>query len=260
MNKSNSITWFEWFTKSKQREFEEKTKKLWGLTLRNGIAATLFKKWLREELCAEIKDHDVDNKQIEQIENLWARQKNIAIEKFREYRKEILKKCNMSEDNFKLYCINELKAIKWAEVKWEKAVEQIYLETKEAYDEVKLRMITIPEIEKGLTLEVYQQLKEEEKDFTEITQQSSYIRYQSDPEGTWYKKTSLRKELFQKVNRMKEGELSAPFKIKDRYTIIELQKSRGTELTTYIRKKILNEQLTSFIDYGVEQLLDHASM
>ena len=57
---------------------------------------------------------------------------------------------------------------------------------------------------------------------------------------------------------MKEGELSAPFKIKDRHTIIHLIESRGTELTSDIRKKIVNEQMSSFIDYGVEQLLDHA--
>ena len=45
----------------------------------------------------------------------------------------------MSEENFKLYCINELKAIEWAEKNGKSSIEQIYLETKDQYDEVKLK-------------------------------------------------------------------------------------------------------------------------
>ena len=54
MNKSHSIVWFEWFTKQKEQVFEFDTKNIWGLALRNGIAPTIFKKWLREEICKEI--------------------------------------------------------------------------------------------------------------------------------------------------------------------------------------------------------------
>ena len=105
-----------------------------------------------------------------------------------------------------------MKAIKWAEEKWSSSVEKIYLETKDKYDEVKLQMITIPLSEKGLTLEIYQQLKEEEVGFSEVGKINSMIKYQSEPEGSWYKKKSLRKEILQIVSSMNEGNLSAPYK------------------------------------------------
>ena len=260
MNKANSIIWFEWFNKEKESVFEQETKTIWGLALRNGIAPTIFKKWLREEICKDIESDIFDEEDIRLIEEIWANQKKISTEKFAENRVEILDKCKMSEKNFQIYTENELKAIRWAENNWSNATEQIYLETKDQYDEVKLKMITLPVIEKGLTLEIYQQLKENEVDFVEAYKQHSSIKLQSEPDGTWYKKSSLRKELFQALIRLKQGEISAPFKISDKYTIIKLCEIRGNELTIDIRKRIITEQMNSFIDYGVEQLLDHACM
>lgn len=260
MNKSHSIVWFEWFTDQRQQLFEKDTKKIWGLALRNGIAPTIFRKWLREEICKDITDQSFDIEEIRLIEQRWANQKKITTEKFSEKRELILEKCRISEENFNQYCVNELKAIKWAEEKWSSSVEQIYLETKDNYDEIKLQMITIPLSEKGLTLEVYQQLKEQEINFIEVGKISSMITYQSQPEGTWYKKTNLNKEICQKVNQMKHKGLSAPFRVSNSYTIARLCESRGSELTADIRKQIINEQMNSFIDYGVEKLLDHSCM
>lgn len=260
MKKSNSIIWFEWFTKEKEEIFEQAIKNILPLSLRNGIAPTIFRKWLREEICKEVKTKNFSEKDLKSIENQWVQQKNISLEKFSKHRAVILKKCRMSEENLEAYCINELKAIKWSEMQWISAVEQIYLETKEDYDEVKLQMITLPALEKGLTLEIHQQLKESEISFEDVGKISSMIKYQSDPFGTWYKKTNLRKEILQALTKLKSGGLSAPFKISDNYTIIKLCQSRGTELTDQIKKRIISNQMASFIDYGVERLLDHISM
>lgn len=260
MNKSHSIIWFEWFTEQRQQLFEQDTKKIWGLALRNSIAPTIFRKWLREEISNGITDQPFDIKEIQLIENRWANQKKITTEKFSKNRELILDRCRMSTENFDQYCLNELKAIKWAEEKWSGSVEQIYLETKDNYDEVKLQMITIPLSEKGLTLEIYQQLKEEEIHFLEVGELSSMITYQSQPEGTWYKKTNLKKEICHKISKMKEKSLSVPFRVSNNYTIAKLCESRGSELTGDIRKQIINEQMSGFIDYGVEKLLDYSCM
>ena len=181
MNKSNSIIWFEWFSKQKEQVFELDTKNIWGLALRNGIAPTIFRKWLREEICKEVRDHFFDMEVIKSIENQWAIQKNITEEKFASKRPLILEKCRMSEENFAKYCINELKAIEWAKEMWSSSIEQIYLETKDKYDEVKLQLITIPVIEK-LT-QIYQQLKEREIEFSEVGKNNSIIKYQSNQMG-----------------------------------------------------------------------------
>ena len=259
MNKSNAIIWFEWFNYESQKVFEHDTKNLWGLGLRNGIAPTIFRKWLREEICKSARDNGFAEEEIQLIENQWANQKNISSEKFAKNRSLILEKLRVSEDNFKLYCVNELKAIRWAEEKWTHAAEQIYLETKDKYDEVKLQITTIPSMEKGLTLEIYQQLKEGEVGYSDTLKLSSAIRCQSEPEGSWYKKTELTREISGRLGKLRCGDLSAPFKVKNEYVIIKLLETRGTELTEIIRKKIIVDQLNSFIDYGVEKLLDYAT-
>ena len=215
MNKSNAIIWFEWFNEKKENVFEKDTKSLWGLALRNGIAPTIFRKWLREEICKSINDEDFDESKIQLIENQWANQKNISSEKFAKNRTLVLEKLRVSEDNFKLYCINELKSIRWAEETWTSDVEKIYLETKDRYDEVRLQISSLPVKEKGLTLELYQQLKEGEVVYSETVKLSSAIKCQSDPEGSWYKKTGLAREIRQTVGRLRCGGLSAPFKVRN---------------------------------------------
>ena len=257
MKKSNSIIWFEWFSNDKKGAFERETRSIWSLSLRNGIAPTVFKKWLREEICKEVEDDEIDKAEIQSREALWVKQKQISAEKFAANRSLILEKCRMTEENLAIYCMNEAKAIKWAQKIWSKSIEQIYLETKDRYDEVKLQMITLPVIEKGLTLEVYQQLKEGEIDISCVGEISSAVKYQSEPLGTWYQRINLRKEIFQTINRLKSGELSAPFKVSNNYTIINFCETRGTELSELIKGRIISEQMAGFIDYGVEQLLDH---
>ena len=109
-------------------------------------------------------------------------------------------------------------------------------------------------------MEIYQQLKEKEIDFSEVGENNSIINYQSEPDGTWYKKTSLRKEILKMLSNMKPGNLSAPYRISNSYTITKLCEARGSKLSEDIRDRIIIEQLNSFIDYGVEKLLDHSCM
>ena len=90
---------------------------------------------VREEICKEVTDHSFEIEEIRSIENQWAAQKNITVEKFLSKRPLILEKCRISEENFAKYCINELKAVKWAKKMWSSNIEQIYLETKDKYDE-----------------------------------------------------------------------------------------------------------------------------
>ena len=216
--------------------------------MRNGIAATIFRKWLREEICKSVTEENFDKKQIQIIEEQWASQKKIDTEKFAKKRSLILERVHISEENFRLYCINELKSIKWAEERWKLAVEQIYLETKDKYDEVKLQIASIPLIEKGLTLEIYQQLKEGEASFSEVEKYNFAIKCKTDPEGTWIKRTNLPREVSQVLGRLKCGELSTPFKLKDDYIIVRFMEVRGTKLTDDIRKKIIGYQINSIKD------------
>ena len=258
MNKSNSIIWYEWFNKERKARFEESTKSVWDLASRNSIGSTIFRKWLREEICSDIKDTAVNHDEIRLIEDRWLSNKKISTKKFETHRKQVLESCNISERNLKIYCINELKAEVWAKELWNTAVEQIYLENKEDFDEIRLGIIKIPASEKGIALEIYQQLIEKEVKFSEIASKNPTATIKTNKTGTWYKRTGLKKEWSQVINSVKEGEASLPIKIGEEYIILKLIEKLGNKLTTEIRDKIITSQMDKFLDFGVEQLLDHA--
>lgn len=255
MNRSFSITWFEWFDDSRKDLFKKDTKELWNLALRNSIGPTIFKKWLRETICSCIPNEEINTEELVIYEKQWALQKGITFEKFRSNKLDILYKFKISEENFRLYCLNEAKAAHWANTKWSESVDQIYLETKDDYDQVKLKIVTLPGEEKGLVLEAYQRLKEDETKFENLAELSQLIRYQSNPSGSWYKRNNLRKEIYQTVKKLSTGKISKPFKIDDKYTILEFCDMRGVELDTDIKNKIVISQMNKFIDYGVGQLM-----
>ena len=57
---------------------------------------------------------------------------------------------------------------------------------------------------------------------------------------------------------MKLKTVCRPFKVEQRYLIIELLNRKGTTLNTEIREELEIMQFNEFLDYGVSQLLDLA--
>ena len=98
--------------------------------------------------------------------------------------RRVLSQYKMSETNFYTYCDNELKAIQWAKDKWG-FHPQLYLEHKDKFDQIKLKILTVNEKSKGVILEAYQQLKRK-KCFSKIDNSLPGIRYSGDKEGSWY--------------------------------------------------------------------------
>ena len=130
MNNTPTVLWYEWFDKEREADFRRATENIWELLLRNGIATTVFKKWLREQVCSEInlnKENDSDRLN---IISKWANERNIPVEQFEREKKEILNGYKITESNFDIYCDNELKAFQWAKDKWEGSTPQLYQNTK----------------------------------------------------------------------------------------------------------------------------------
>ena len=50
MNNAPAVLWHEWFNEAREKDFRNSTETIWKLLLRNGIASTVFKKWLRENI------------------------------------------------------------------------------------------------------------------------------------------------------------------------------------------------------------------
>ena len=162
--------------------------------MRNGIATTVFKKWLREQVCSEINLNKVEGADRLNIISKWVSERNIPIEQFEKDRKEILDGYKIRESNFDIYCDNELKAIQWAKDKWEGSTPQLYLEYKDRFDMIKLKILSVEETKKGIILEIYQQLKEKEAEFSEIAKAFPEIKYSADKQhGSWYRVSEMRK-------------------------------------------------------------------
>ena len=259
MNNTPAVLWHEWFNKEREADFRKATENIWELLLRNGIATTVFKKWLREQVCSETTLEETKNTDRIDIINKWVSERNISKDDFEKDKNEILSQYKIREKSFDIYCDNELKAIQWAKDKWEGSTPQLYLEYKDRFDMIKLKILSVEEKEKGIILEVYQQLKEKEVDFSEIAGSFPVIKYSSDKqEGSWYKMSEMKKEISYRAERLKMNTVCRPFKLDNRYIIIELIDRKGTKLNDEIKEELEIMQFNKFLNYGVAQLLDLA--
>ena len=121
-----TVLWHEWFNDKRKNDFTRDTQSIWDLLLRNGIATTVFKKWLREQVCNEAEVDEITEKKKNEIINKWLTVRRIDENKFIKDRDEILKNYKITGNNFDIYCENELKAIQWAKDKWNESTPQLF--------------------------------------------------------------------------------------------------------------------------------------
>ena len=139
-----------------------------------------------------------------------------------------------------------------------KHLHHTVLEHKDKFDQIKLKILSVNEKSKGIILEAYQQLKEKEVSFSKIDDSLPGIRFSSDKNGSWYKVSDIKKEIRYRAERLKFGSICKPFKIDDRYIIIELVDRKGTKLDAEIKTQLEVMQFNKFLEHGVSQLLDIA--
>ena len=226
------------------------TNGIWGLLRRNGISGLFCKKWLREELSKSAMQQDIEESEIDKVEKKWLREKKIGEEKFLKDRRTTLIEHNLTEDDFSLYCRNEILSRKWAFEVWEGSIPQIFLEKKDEYDKVKLEMLSVPTKNKGLILEIYQRLAEKESNFNEIGDYFKQAKYITEKDGTWFKKSDLRKEIRFTVENLKIMNYSKPIKLEERFVLIGLTDTINSKLDESIEASIIDKELEKFIRYG----------
>ena len=141
MNNTPAILWHEWFDEDKENEFRRETQQRWGLLLRNGIATTVFKKWLREKIVID-QELEINESKRKEIVSKWLKAREIQEHEFDKDKIEILERYKLTPDQFDRYCENELKATEWARKKWETSTPQLYLEYKDRFDMIKIRIIS----------------------------------------------------------------------------------------------------------------------
>lgn len=253
---SIGIIWFEWFNLDKQSAFEKEFKQLWPLLIRNSISKTVYRKWLREEITKENNEVEINEIDIDRITNSWLEERKISLDTYKNNKQEVLKSQSINEEILIEYCINELKAYKWAQNEWERMAPQIFLEHKDNYDKVKIKILYLPDSKKGKALEAYQMLQEEEISFENIQEYFDEIKYSTKPEGSWIRRKDLKPEIRHSLNRIKKNEISKPIKITNKYVISQWIQEEGEVLNDEIRSEIVQREMNSFLDYGVNQLVE----
>ena len=257
MNNTPAILWHEWFDEKREREFRLETEQIWELLLRNGIATTVFKKWLREKIVIG-EDLEIDNEKRNEVIAKWLREREIPKHQFEKDRIEILEKYRLTPENFDRYCENELKAAEWARKRWETSTPQLYLEYKDRFDMIKIRIISVDKQKKGIILEAYQALKEKEIEFAKLDKELPGLKYSTNIEGNWFRIRDMKKEISYRAERMKKNTVCKPFELDEKYIIIELLDQKGSKLEDEIKEQLEIMQLGKFLDYGVNRLLELA--
>ena len=253
-----SITWIEWFDQSKELCFKKHFSNQWEFFLRNGISKVVYTKWIRDNIANEMRNVAVDADRIKELELKWLNEKEISVEEYNKDKANILKEKDMSIKLLKDYCINELRAMQWAEREWGRMVPQLYLEEKEKFDLLKVKILYVKEAQKGLALEIYQMLTEKEEKFERVINHHKEVKYSTHEQGSWMKKIDLKPQIRYTVERLKENGISKPIKINDKYVIAELVDVKGSNLDKDIGNTILRNELNKFISYGINYLTEYS--
>lgn len=253
-----SILWFEWFNKEAQEKFDYYFSNHLDLYLRNNICKTVYRKWLREQIAEEINDIKIKAEDIETITTKWLKEMKIDHERFKTNKEEILEDNYMNKKLLEDYCISEIRAYKWAEKQWAPLVKQKFLELKEKYDRVKIKILYFDEKEKGSALEGYQMLKEKEETFENLINHFSQVKYSTNPYGSWFKKSEIKPAIRHRIERIDKNEVTKPIRVENKLVLAELVDVKGAQLDEDISMEIIRDQMTNFLNYGVEKLIEYS--
>ena len=200
---------------------------------------------------------EIKEEEKEKVINNWLDARSIKRDDFDKKTDEILAENHFNRKLLDQYVENEVLSYRWATKQWEKQVPQIYLECKETYDTAKIRILFMDRKEKGLALEIYQILNEEEEEFDEIGNKFGKVKYSTKRDGSWVRKIDMKSEIRMRVEKLKMEEVSKPFIVEDKYVIVQLMGSKGTSLNSDITHNIISKKLNKFIDYGVIELTEY---
>ena len=253
-----SILWFEWFNKETQEKFDNYFASHYGLYLRNNIYKTVYRKWLREQIADELKHNEIRKDEIENITVKWLKEMKLEHSQFKQDKIKLLEENYMNEQLLENYCISEIRAYKWAEKQWTPLVKQKFLESKEKYDRVKVKILYFDEKQKGSALEAYQMLAEKEENFENLINHFSQVKYSTNPYGSWFKKSDIKPAIRHRIERIGKNEITKPIRVENKLVLAQLVDLKGAKLDEEISKDIIREQMDSFLNYGVEKLIEHS--
>lgn len=145
-------------------------------------------------------------------------------------------------------------SISWASAQWGYRLESIYLSEKNSYDRVTFSILSVKD--QCLALELYHRLKAKESTF-----QSLSYRYNEGKE--WKNGGRFENQQMSKVpaalqpvlRQMDDNTISKPYRILDRFIIIELEKFTSAQYDTDLQELLLSRELDRLILSVQKQLL-----
>ena len=157
----------------------------------------------------------------------------------------------ISEDQMNKQCEIEAKVHQWAISQWGNDIATMYLEKKDKFDIATFRIIRFDEGKYKLSSEIYHRIKNNEITFKEAcmihgTEQDRLNRGRPLSQSMNKVNPSIRGRL----NSMKPGQLSKPFKIPDWLIITELLDLKTSILDETVEKVLIKERLVSFLKFA----------
>ena len=252
------MIWIDWFTPNHASEVKHCFNNSLESLRRSQLPLRVLKAWLREAIAKDIETWPEEEKEIKEIEEQWWKSKRKApSENDNEERINYLERIHLTEELLRKELRIELACQKWAKETWVSSLPQIFLDTKDKFDEVTFNMMRLPSEDKNLANELYHRLKAGEEKFEKIA-----MAYGHGPErlpGGALNKLMLnipQPQLTERLKRMNPGELSLPFIVAEWVLIVEMKSTKPATLDADIEKILIDKALDRFLRFGVTRIAD----
>ncbi len=253
---SNEILWMDWFTPERESQVNECFASNLEVLRLSGALTKVLREWLREEMARDVEawPEEADDLK-EHLDQWWDLQKKAPPKDQDEERENYLKRNHMDTGLLKKKLRVELALKKWAIDNWTASVPQMFLDSKDLFDEVSFNMMRLPAAEKNLANELYHRLKAGESKFEELA-----MSYGHGPErlpGGSHNQMTLnmpQPKLSARLKALRPGELSLPFIVAEWVLIIEMKSTKPAELNDEISNLLIERAMDKFIKFGSRKI------
>lgn len=249
---TNEAIWIEWYSQEIDNRISEKLESTINLLSRNRLLMGVVTEIIKEEIAnkvdvSKLSEDVIGRERVKWLEGLGIRKEDQILE-------NITKRLNMlyiNEAEMNRQCEIESKVHHWAIEQWGNDVSTMYLEKKDKFDIATFRMIRFEKEKYKLSNEIYHRIKNDELTFKEAcmihgTEQDRLNRGRPLKQSINQVNPSIRGKL----NSMKPGQLSRPFKIPDWLIMIELLDLKTSILDETVKEVLIKERLVSFLKFA----------
>lgn len=173
------------------------------------------------------------------------------VEKFVSKSIEINQEENTEGENEKQTDVISLISHQW----FENRLDKYYLEKRDQYERVSFQMFRT--MSKGIANEAYQRLIEGEESWKSVNERwGTDTEKENEGKYVQIRISNINRIIYKALRRLKEGEISQPFRTGKLITIVKLIKWRNVELNKDLKKVLEKEMYADWIIEKTKAIVD----